>query len=146
MPDENNQKQQQISKAKNVSSSRIVKTDEEEEERILGSFASSPLLHQIGDTGSYHIFVTNKRIMGIKLRPSGSVPKTAKDLENPDGRVDFSVSRRVVFRVTMLSAGKNRNVFVIRTRNGIALKVLLRHSTEKEFQREKILFLDGFNK
>jgi hypothetical protein len=111
-----------------------------EEERILGTFSSNPLQ----DSASYHVFVTDKRVMGIRIRAGGTPPKTANNLENHDGTLDFSIPRGAISGVTMRSAGKNRNMFVIQIRGGRALKILLKHSTEKELQKEKEVFLEGF--
>jgi hypothetical protein len=82
--------------------------------------------------------------MGIRVRAGGTPPRTAKDLENPNGTLDFSIPRDAIARVTMRSTGKDRNVFVIQIRGGRALKILLKHSTDKELQKEKELFVEGF--
>jgi hypothetical protein len=120
-----------------------VKEAQEEEEIILGSFSSNPAAQ--GAAGSYHVYVTNKRVIGIKIPPTASPPKVAKDLDNPElGRVDFSIPRGAIANTTMRSAGKNRNVFVIQIRGGRALKILLKHSSDKELQKEKELFIDSF--
>jgi hypothetical protein len=117
------------------------KTISDEEEHILGSFSSSP----VQGAASYHVFVTDKRVMGIRIRSGNSIPTVAKDLDS-SGTVDFSIPRGAISRVTMRSAGKNRNVFVIQIRGGRALKILLKHSTEKELQKEKDVFIDGFQR
>jgi hypothetical protein len=136
------QMEKQISKNDVVATS--IGEDKRDEEHILGSFASSVTPDLKYTSRAYHIFVTDKRIMGIKLRPNGSVPKTIRQLETPEGRIDFSIPRSLIFRVTMRNAVKNKNVFVIQTRNGNALKLFLKHSTNKELQKEKELFLEGF--
>jgi hypothetical protein len=118
------------------------KTISDEEEHIIGSFSSSPVQ---GGAASYHVFVTDKRVMGIRIRSGNSIPAVARDLDS-SGTVDFSIPRGAISRVTMRSAGKNRNVFVIQIRGGRALKILLKHATEKDLQKEKDVFIDGFQR
>ena len=116
--------------------------EQEEEEHILGTFSSLPAQ----GSASYHVFVTDRRVMGIRLPPGGSPPTTTKDLDKPDGTIDFSIPRGAISGITMRNAGKNRNMFVIQIRGGRALKILLKHSTVKELQKEKELFIDGFER
>jgi hypothetical protein len=120
----------------------VRKEPAEDEENVLGSFSNSSSTQ---GAGSYHIFLTNKRIMGIKIPPGTSAPRRAKDLGDPAlGRVDFSIPRGAIASTTMRNVGKNRNVFVIQIRGGRSLKILLKHTTDKELQKEKELFLEGF--
>jgi hypothetical protein len=115
---------------------------EEAEETILGSFSDSadPKKAQF----SYHIFVTSRRLMGIKVK--GKIPTSANELENPNNIIDFSIPRGAISKITMRNLGKYRNVFVVQIRGGRALKILLRHSSDKEFQKEKELLIDGFRR
>jgi hypothetical protein len=92
------------------------------------------------------VIVTNKRIMGIKLRLNSSLPRKAKELENLDGKADFRVPRYLVSKVTTVNAGKNKNIFVIQVRGGIVVKILIRHSTNEQFEKTKHVFLKGFQK
>jgi hypothetical protein len=116
----------------------------ESKERILGSFSSGVPQDPRHDTGSYHIFVTNRRITGMKIYAGASPPKTPKELDNPQGRLDFSIARESILSVTMRNAGKNRNLFAIRLRCGNSLKILLKHSTFQELRKEKELLLEEF--
>jgi hypothetical protein len=109
-------------------------------EIILGSFSSRSLSNP---PSSYHVLVTDKRIMGISTL-SGIVPKTASELESPNSTVDFSILREQVIGITMRSVEKNRNLFVVRIRGGRNLKILLKHSSRVELQKEKELFIEGF--
>ncbi|SRR5579863_8548095 len=148
MPDVSLQYQSQDLKELDFQISVVLKRTREdkpipdEEEHILGSFSSPPVQRS---ALSYHVFVTDKRVMGIRIRSGNCMPTVARDLGS-SGTVDFSIPRGAISRVTMRSAGKNRNVFVIQIRGGRALKILLKHSTEKELQKEKDVFLDGFQR
>lgn len=115
---------------------------EEVEEKILGTFSDSA--DPKNSFFSYQIFVTSHRLMGIKIR--GKPPTNTKELDNPDGTIDFSIPRGSISGITMRNLGKNRNVFVVQIRGGRALKIVLRHSNEKELQKEKELLVEPFKK
>jgi hypothetical protein len=116
-------------------------------ETILGTFPSGEPQDPRRNSGSYHIYVTNRRIVGVKIYAGSTPPKTVDELDSlQGGHKDFELLRTLIFRVTVRNAGKNRNLFAVQTRNGNALKILLRHSTDEELQKEKELLLEGFKR
>ncbi|MHB1908427.1 MAG: hypothetical protein ACYCQJ_06095 [Nitrososphaerales archaeon] len=113
----------------------------EEEEEILGTFSSTSDPKR---GTSYSIYITNKRIIGLKIHPGLVAPKKAKDIDSLGTPVDFEIPRGAILRVTMKNVGTSRNLFVVQMRSGGAIKILLRHSTNQEFQKIKDLLIDGF--
>jgi hypothetical protein len=59
--------------------------------------------------------------MGIKVR--GKIPDSAKELENPDNVIDFSIPRCAISRIGIRNLAKNRNLYVVQIRGGRALVV-----------------------
>ncbi len=112
-------------------------------EIILGTFSSQM---SFGSLPSYHVFVTDKRVMGIKTDPKIKTPMTAEELDSPNVVIDFSILRDAIVKVAMRKIDKTRIMFLLQFRGRRTLKILIRYSSDIELQKAKELFLEGFSR